>query len=46
MASKDKDTGLWIAQWYEIDVYGNKKRHKSVALRRCVKPSSMNRRWG
>ena len=28
MASKDKDTGLWIAQWYEIDVYGNKKRHK------------------
>lgn len=26
MASKDKDTGLWVAQWYEIDVYGNKKR--------------------
>ena len=28
MACKDKNTGLWIAQWYETDVYGNKKRRK------------------
>ena len=28
MASKDKTTGLWIAQWYETDAYGNKKRRK------------------
>ncbi len=28
MACKDKDTGGWIAQWYEIDVYGKKRRHK------------------
>lgn len=28
MACKDKANGTWIAQWYEIDVYGKKKRHK------------------
>ena len=33
MASKDKTTGLWIAQWYEIDVYGKKKRHKKRGFR-------------
>lgn len=32
MASKDKDTGLWIAQWYEIDVYGNKKTPQKAWL--------------
>lgn len=41
MASKDKTTGLWIAQWYEIDVYGKKKRHKKEVFVQCVKPSSM-----
>ena len=28
MACKDKKTGLWVAQWYEVDIYGKKKRHK------------------
>ena len=28
MASKDKQTGCWIAQWYEVDAYGKKKHRK------------------
>ena len=28
MASKDKATGMWMAQWYEVDAYGKKKRCK------------------
>ena len=28
MASKDKTTGMWMAQWYEVDAYGKKKRCK------------------
>lgn len=28
MASKDKTTGMWMAQWYEVDAYGQKKRCK------------------
>lgn len=28
MASKDKTTGLWMAQWYETDAYGQKRRCK------------------
>lgn len=28
MASKDKQTGSWIAQWYEVDAYGKKKHRK------------------
>lgn len=28
MACKDKTTGTWVAQWYEVDMYGKKKRRK------------------
>lgn len=28
MANKEKDTGLWSAQWYDIDAFGKKKHHK------------------
>ena len=24
MACKDKTTGTWVAQWYEVDMYGKK----------------------
>lgn len=28
MAYKDKATGGWVAQWYEVDVDGKNKQHK------------------
>ncbi len=28
MASKDKTTGMWMAQWYAVDAFGKKKRCK------------------
>lgn len=28
MAYKDKATGGWVAQWYEVDVHGKNKQHK------------------
>lgn len=28
MAFKDKETGKWVAQWYEPNVYGVNKQKK------------------
>lgn len=28
MAYKDKTTGGWVAQWYEVDVRGKNKQRK------------------
>lgn len=46
MASKDKDTGLWIAQWYEIDVYGNKKRHKKRGFKTMREAKQYEQKMG
>ena len=29
MAFKDKETGKWVAQWYEPNVYGVNKQKKN-----------------
>ncbi len=41
MAFKESATGKWTAQWYETDVYGNRKQVKSVVLLLNVRQSSM-----
>lgn len=43
MASKDKQTGSWVAQWYEVDAYGKKKHRKSVDSKQCVRQNSLRR---
>lgn len=46
MASKDKETGLWIAQWYEIDVYGNKKRKKKRGFKTMREAKQHEKKMG
>ena len=30
MAFKDKETGKWVAQWYEPNVYGVNKQNQNL----------------
>lgn len=55
MAFKNKDTGKWTAQWYEIDIYGKRKQMKEIKslkstplwkkLWEDIKPKPRYSRW-
>lgn len=42
MASKDKTTGMWMAQWYEVDAYGKKKRCKKRGFKTAREAKNTN----
>lgn len=44
MACKDKETNLWVAQWYEINVYGEKKRRKKRGFKTMRKAKQWEQR--
>lgn len=43
MAFKNKDTGKWTAQWYEIDIYGKRKQMKKRGFTTCREAKAFER---
>ena len=43
MAFKNKETGKWTAQWYEIDIYGKRKQMKKRGFTTCREAKAYER---
>ena len=43
MAFKNKDTGKWTAQWYEIDIYGKRRQMKKRGFTTCREAKAFER---